>query len=76
MTPKQARILSYIIERQSSDGVSPSYREIIAATGIKGKGNIARYVQMLERDGWIAREPYNARSIRVLKHPTDTWFGR
>lgn len=74
MTPKQAEILNYIIERQSNDGVSPSYREIARAVGVAGYGNIARHVQMLERDGWIAREPNHARSIRVLKHPTDDWI--
>ena len=53
MTPKQAEILNYIIERQSNDGVSPSYREIARAVGVAGCGNIARHIQMLERDGWI-----------------------
>jgi repressor LexA len=67
MTPKQAKLLTFIKEYMAtSGGVAPSYIEMMAATGDASKAGVHRLLAGLEDRGHIAKMPHRARSIVLL----------
>jgi len=64
-TPKQLEILSFIVETQREQGVSPSVREICDHLGRDVK-TVAEHLDRLEAKGAIARTRGETRSLRVL----------
>ena len=52
LTPKQRELLDVITERMAVDGVCPSYRELMAATGHASTSAISRLVGGLEERGY------------------------
>ena len=55
-------IRNYIVVHQQS----PSYEDIMALTGMKAKSNVARYIMHLTERGWLTKERYKARTLRLL----------
>ena len=51
LTKKQNELLTYLIKRIESDGVTPSYEEICSALLLKSKSGIHRIVKSLEERG-------------------------
>lgn len=68
---KQTQVLSFIHNRLSRTGVSPSYDEIGTATGLRSKSAVAHYVDLLVRGGFVARLPNRARALEVRRLPAD-----
>lgn len=66
MTPRQASLLSYVVEFQSKFGYSPSYTEIADALALKSKSNIHYILNRLKNRGYIEWDRYTARSIKVI----------
>lgn len=59
-----------VIERvHSLEGAGPSYREIMAETGLKSKAAVGYHIERLEAVGWITREPHIDRGIVPVKYP-------
>jgi SOS-response transcriptional repressor LexA len=81
MTPRMHAALLFIEGYlRNHDGVSPCFREIRAALGLRSNGDVHRLVHALERRGYIGLRAGSARSIRVLR-PTlpdtaagDAWY--
>lgn len=73
MTRQQSRLLQFIAEYQRKHGgdVSPSLEEMAQALGLRSKAGIHRLLTRLEDAGRIARDPYRARSVRLVE-PTVT----
>lgn len=61
----QRKIYDFLVER-SSDGVPPSVREICAAVGLKSTSSVQAHLDVLEREGYIMRDPLLKRSIRIV----------
>ncbi len=55
LSDRQRTILEYIHERQQSDGVTPSYREIGDAMGIRSTNGVSDHVKALLRKGYLER---------------------
>lgn len=55
LSDRQRAILQYIHQRQSSDGVTPSYREIGDAMGIRSTNGVSDHVKALLRKGYLDR---------------------
>lgn len=55
LSERQRTILEYIHSRQQQDGVTPSYREIGDAMGIKSTNGVSDHVKALLRKGYLAR---------------------
>jgi SOS-response transcriptional repressor LexA len=67
LTPKQARLLTFIRDYMvTSDGVAPSYEEMLVGTGNKSKANIHRLLAGLAERGHIAQMKNRVRSIVLL----------
>lgn len=65
----QRKIYEYIASYINAEGMPPTNREIGRALGIKSTGHIDHHLGMLEKHGWITREPNKARGIKLIKRP-------
>ena len=65
LTPKQATVLQALRDL-TKDGVSPSFDEIMAHTGICSRGTVHQAMGRLEDRGVIRRKPHQARAIQIV----------
>ena len=72
ITPPQKKVLEAIADYQKANGgFSPSYTEILEMTGLKGRGDISRYMHILNEKGYIKFSPVYARTANVTKDGLD-----
>ena len=69
LTRKQHELLTFINQRLSVDGVSPSFEEMKDALDLKSKSGVHRLVNALEERRFIRRLANRARALEVLKMP-------
>ncbi|MEE0859583.1 MAG: transcriptional repressor LexA [Acutalibacteraceae bacterium] len=69
LTKSQQSILEYI-RNSVQEGVSPSVREICAATGLKSTATVHTHLKVLEEKGLIIRGQGTNRSIRLSNDNT------
>jgi repressor LexA len=69
LTQKQLQLLRFIIRRQKSSGISPSFDEMKIALGLKSKSGIHRLITNLEERGFIRKLPHRARALEIIKLP-------
>ena len=69
LTRKQLKLLEFINERVTWDGVPPSFEEMKVAMKLRSKSGIHRLVKALEERGYLRRLPNRARAIEVIKFP-------
>lgn len=67
MTPAQQRCLDAIAAHIDKHGHAPNYREICEALGLRGRGNITRLLDLLERRGYVRRLPGRQRSVEIIR---------
>ena len=68
LTARQRRILAMIAEAVDARGYPPSIREIGEAVGLASPSSVAHQLSVLERKGFIRRDPRLPRAMEVL-HP-------
>jgi len=61
------RILEYIAEYSSANNVTPSYREIGAAVGVKSLSTLSRYILQLKGDGLLSTSNQRSRAIALAR---------
>lgn len=71
LTKNQELIYGYLVKTMVNS-FPPSIREICAATGIRSTSTVHAVLSELEREGYIARDPKNSRSIRLAHSPGST----
>jgi repressor LexA len=72
LTARQRDLLRYIRDYMNEhNAVSPSYDEMMEAMDLKSKSGIYRLVKRLEERGFIEREEYKARAIKITKLPDE-----
>ena len=69
LTSKQHELLSFIHERLSKTGVSPSFDEMREALDLKSKSGVHRLISALEERQFIRRLPNRARALEVVRMP-------
>ena len=69
LTEKQARVLGFITQWIQDQGYPPTFQELAQALHLTEK-NARDYVLILERKGYLRRQPSVARGITLLKQPT------
>jgi len=72
LTRKQYELLSFINQRLTESGVSPSFEEMKLALGLRSKSGIHRLITGLQERGFIRRLPHRARALEVIKLPEQT----
>lgn len=71
LTVRQAELLSLLRHRET-DGITPSYDEMMSALGLSSKSAVSRLVAALQERGYIDRSYGLARSIKVRDFPIKT----
>lgn len=71
LSPKQKVIYDYIVEYFEMTGRSPSQNEISRFCYI-GQNNVGKYLEAMDRKGYIVYNKYYARSIEVVPRETDS----
>lgn len=67
LTKRQAAILRFVAGYQEAmGGISPSFREMAAASGTRSTGYLQEAMKALEERGHICRLPNRARAIDIL----------
>lgn len=69
LTAKQHELLTFINDRLSATGVSPSFDEMREALDLKSKSGVHRLISALEERQFIRRLPNRARALEVIRMP-------
>lgn len=69
MTPKQFECLKFIHEYTERHGISPAFREIQEAMGLKSISQVCHLVEILSEDGWVMHHKGARRTLRILRVP-------
>ncbi|MGA1844340.1 MAG: transcriptional repressor LexA [bacterium] len=70
LTPRQKKVLDFLINHINSRGFPPTVREIGAHLGISGPKGAKKFLDILERKGYIRRLSKSSRAIEVLRPRT------
>ncbi|SEF46880.1 repressor LexA [Caloramator fervidus] len=65
---KQQEILEFIKKEIISKGYPPSVREICKAVGLKSTSTVHNYLEKLEKNGLIKRNPNKPRAIEIINN--------
>ena len=66
LTNRQRRVLDVIRDSVDARGYPPSLREIGDAVGLTSPSSVAHQLKMLERKGYLRRDPHRPRAIEVV----------
>ena len=66
LTPRQRRVLDVITAAVEARGYPPSMREIGHAVGLTSSSSVAHQLRVLERKGFLRRDPHRPRALEVL----------
>lgn len=66
LTDKQQMILDFVNRQVIEKGYPPSVREICSAVGFKSTSTVHGYLQKLEKDGLIRKDPTKPRALKVM----------
>jgi len=70
LTAKQNELLAFIDHSLRTTGVSPSFREMMAAVDLRSTAGVDRLIRALCERGHLRRIPNRARAMEVLKRPS------
>jgi len=67
VTAKQQRVLDFVKSFMVINDYPPTVREIGDALNIASTNTVAHYLNMLQEQGLITRDPHIARGLRILE---------
>jgi len=70
LTGKRQEILEYIGESLREHGYPPSVREIGEAVGLASSSTVHAHLALLQREGYLKRDPTKPRAIEVRYDPS------
>jgi repressor LexA len=72
LSAKRQKILTFIADSQRDRGYPPSVREIGEAVGLASSATVHTHLAVLQREGYLSRDPTKPRAIQVHYDPTST----
>lgn len=69
LKPREQKVLVFLRSEMEAHGVCPSYREIMAATGIGSKSGVCYVMDTLAWRGFIRRIAGRARGVELCQTP-------
>ena len=72
LSGKRLQILSFIADSQRDLGYPPSVREIGEAVGLTSSATVHTHLAVLQREGYLSRDPSKPRAIQVHFDPVST----
>jgi repressor LexA len=70
LTGKRQEILAFIAENLKERGYPPSVREIGEAVGLTSSSTVHAHLAVLQREGYLRRDPTKPRAIEVRYDPS------
>lgn len=70
LSGKRRQILTFIADSQRERGYPPSVREIGEAVGLASSATVHTHLSVLQREGYLTRDPSKPRAIQVHLNPT------
>jgi len=70
LTGKRQQILEFIGDKVREDGYPPSVREIGQAVGLTSSSTVHAHLAVLQREGYLQRDPTKPRAIQVRYDPS------
>jgi repressor LexA len=67
LTPKQKKVLDFIVEATLRDGYSPSFEEIARGVGLSSLATVHKHISTLEQKGYLRRRFNESRSLEVAQ---------
>jgi repressor LexA len=67
LTPKQRRLLRFIVQFRNQNGFPPTLQELCEEFSWRSKNAAHDALARLERKGWIQRRNRSARGLTVLR---------
>lgn len=71
LTKKQERVLTFIRDYIKDNGQSPKISELREMLNVKSLRTVTQYLEILERKGFIYRDKYSKRGIRLFNQKID-----
>lgn len=72
LSGKRMQILNFIADSQRDRGYPPSVREIGEAVGLASSATVHTHLAVLQREGYLSRDPSKPRAIQVHFDPVST----
>ncbi len=72
LTPRQLLLLQLIRDAVDADGYPPSMRELAERAGLASTSSVAYQLKILEKSGFIRRDPHRPRAMVVTLPGVDT----
>ena len=69
MTPKQKKVLDFIVQFNEQQGYQPSQQEIAKGCGFESLGTVQHYLRLLERNGQLSRQWNAKRGLQLAAPP-------
>jgi repressor LexA len=66
LSNRQQLILKMITDTTAQRGYPPTVREIADAVGLRSPASVTHQLQVLERKGYIRRDPHSPRAMEIL----------
>ena len=66
LTPRQSEVIAFIRKHLAELGYPPTIRELADGLGIKSTNGVSEHLRSLEKKGYVARDAFHARGIRLL----------
>jgi repressor LexA len=66
LTVKQERVFNFIRKYKEESGYPPTVREITENLGLSGPNSAKKFLDILERKGWIKKTAKSSRAIEIL----------
>ena len=70
LTGKRLEIIDFIAKNLRERGYPPSVREIAGAVGLKSASTVHTHLAVLQREGFLVRDPTKPRAIQVRYDPS------
>lgn len=67
LTEKQQMIIDFVNSQVEEKGYPPSVREICKAVGFKSTSTVHAYLEKLEKEGLIHKDPTKPRALKVVQ---------
>ncbi|TYQ18221.1 UNVERIFIED_CONTAM: repressor LexA [Acetivibrio alkalicellulosi] len=68
ISKKQQDILDFLKDEIEKKGYPPSVREICSAVGFKSTSTVHSYLEKLEKEGFIVKDPSKPRALKVINN--------
>jgi repressor LexA len=66
LSTKQERVFSFLMGYLRERGYPPTVREIVDNLGLAGPNSAKKFLDILERKGYIRRSPGSSRAIEII----------